>query len=114
MPLEGNTNHFGTQYAGAIFSLAEFPFGLMFAARFGLKEMLPVIGEMQIRYLMPSPLPLEVELRVEESEWCQLEKETREKGRARLVRDIDVVDADGRVHARATATYFSLLRESRG
>ena len=35
MPRAGNGNHLGGVYAGAIFSLAEFPFGMMCVDRFG-------------------------------------------------------------------------------
>lgn len=35
MPLKGNVNHIGTMYAGALFTLAEFPGGPLMLATFG-------------------------------------------------------------------------------
>ncbi|NDH87449.1 MAG: DUF4442 domain-containing protein [Actinobacteria bacterium] len=34
MPLEGNGNHIGTMYAGALFALCEFPGGTLFSTTF--------------------------------------------------------------------------------
>jgi thioesterase domain-containing protein len=109
MPKEGNSNHLGGVYAGAIFTLAEFPFGMMYAAKLGLSEMVPVVGEMTIRYLAPASGDLFVDIKVSEEEWSDIVEQTRAKGKLKLVRDVEVKDADGNVNSVIKATYFSLM-----
>lgn len=109
MPKEGNTNHLGGVYAGAIFTLAEFPFGMMYIAKLGLTEMVPVVGEMTIRYLAPANGDLFIDIEVSDEEWTQITEDTREKGKLKLVREIEVKDAQGNVNSIVKATYFSLL-----
>ncbi len=109
MPKDGNTNHLGGVYAGAIFTFAEFPFGMMYIAKLGMTEMVPVVGEMTIRYLAPATGDLFIDVVVSEDEWVQIAEETREKGKLKLVREIEVKDADGKVNSVIKATYFSLL-----
>lgn len=109
MPKEGNTNHLGGVYAGAIFTLAEFPFGMMYIAKLGLTEMVPVVGEMTIRYLAPASGDLFIDVEVSDEEWTQITEDTREKGKLKLVREIEVKDAEGNVNSVVKATYFSLL-----
>ncbi len=109
MPKEGNTNHLGGVYAGAIFTFAEFPFGMMYVAKIGLSEMVPVVGEMTIRYLAPANGDLFVDIQVSDEEWDQIVEGTREKGKLKLERSIEVKDADGNVNSIIKATYFSLM-----
>ncbi|MGH1372641.1 MAG: YiiD C-terminal domain-containing protein [Cellvibrionaceae bacterium] len=109
MPKEGNTNHLGGVYAGAIFTLAEFPFGMMYIAKLGMTEMVPVVGEMTIRYLAPATDDLFIDVEVSDEEWTTIVEDTREKGKLKLVREIEVKDAQGNVNSVVKATYFSLL-----
>lgn len=109
LPKEGNTNHLGGVYAGAIFTFAEFPFGMMYIAKLGMTEMVPVVGEMTIRYLAPAVGDLYIDVNVSDEEWVQIAEDTREKGKLKLVREIEVKDAEGNVNSVIKATYFSLL-----
>jgi len=109
MPLEGNSNQVGATYAGAMLTLAEFPFGLLFFNRFGLDEVYPVVGEMTIRYLAPSMGALTVEVTVSDEEWDEIEKTTRENGKMKLPREVEIKDTEGNVKAVVKAMYFSLL-----
>jgi len=109
MPLEGNNNHVGATYAGAMLTLAEFPFGLLFFNRFDLDEIYPVVGEMTIRYMAPSMGALTVEVNVSDEEWDEIERTTREHGKMKLPREVEIKDTDGNVKALVKATYFSLL-----
>ncbi len=113
MPLEGNRNHLGGMYAGAIFTLAEFPFGLMFAAKFGLDEMVPVIGQMSIRYQAPATGPLFVDVKVTDEEWDSIQQQTREKGKLKLEREVEIRDEQGNLNSLVQGTYFSLLLEKK-
>lgn len=109
MPKEGNSNHLGGVYAGAIFTLAEFPFGMMYIKKLTMDEMVPVVGEMSIRYLAPAQGDLFVDIEVSDEEWDRIVEETRAKGKLKLEREIEIKDADGNVNSVIKATYFSLL-----
>ncbi|MDE2429055.1 MAG: PaaI family thioesterase [Burkholderiales bacterium] len=110
MPPVGNSNHLGGVYAGAIFSLAEFPFGMLCVNRFGMEEFVPVVGEVTIRYLAPATGTLTVEVNVSDEEWAQIVQETRSKGKCKIVKDIEIKDAQGKVNTIAKATYFTVMR----
>ena len=92
-----------------MFSLAEFPFGLMFSNRFDLNEMFPVVGEMTIRYLAPAVGALTVEENVSEQEWQDIIGQTRANGKFKILREIAIKDQQGQTVALSKATYFSIL-----
>ena len=108
MPLDGNKNHMGTAYAGAIFTLAEVPFGLMCIERFGTHEIVPAVGEVTIRFTAPATGALTVEIHISDEEWAEIEQQTRTKGKYKIAREIEVRDSQGRVNTIARATYFTL------
>ncbi|MET3105589.1 acyl-coenzyme A thioesterase PaaI-like protein [Oxalobacteraceae bacterium GrIS 2.11] len=108
MRQDGNRNHLGGIYAGAIFSLAECPFGIMCINKFGTHEIVPVIGEMTIRFLAPANSDLLVELTVSDSEWEDIDNETKKHGKFKIVKEIEVKDNKGRVNTIVKATYFTL------
>jgi acyl-coenzyme A thioesterase PaaI-like protein len=109
MPREGNANHLGGVYAGAIFTLAEFPFGMMCINKFGMSEIVPVIGEITIRFLAPAIGDLTVELTVTDDEWDEIERETKARGKFKIIKEIEVKDAQGKVNTVLKATYFTLV-----
>lgn len=109
MPPEGNSNHLGGVYAGAIFSLAEFPFGMLCVNRFGMQDFVPVVGEVTIRYLAPATGALTVELHISDEEWAEIERETRARGKFKIIKEIEVRDEQGNVNTLAKATYFTMM-----
>jgi thioesterase domain-containing protein len=108
MPKAGNGNHLGCVYAGAIFSLAEFPFGMMCIHKFGMHEFVPVVGEVTIRYLAPAVSDLVVELSIPDEEWETIARETKAHGKFKIVKEIEIKDSQGKVNSIARATYFTL------
>lgn len=44
MPIEGNGNHVGTMHAGALFTLAEVPGGVVFGGVADMKRFYPIVG----------------------------------------------------------------------
>lgn len=111
MPLEGNNNHIGVTYAGSMFTLAEFPFGMLFLNRFDENDIYPLVGEMSIRYLAPSTGALTVEVNMTDEEWDEIERVTRENGKMKIPRELEIKDLEGNVMAVVKATYFALLAE---
>jgi len=110
LPLEGSTNHVGTVYAGALFTLAEFPFGLMFMQRFGMENMYPVVGNMEIRFTAPAMTDTRVTLEISDERWNEIEEQTLSKGKYKIVLPIELKDTNGTVVAKTEATYFSVKR----
>ena len=108
MPQDGNRNHLGGICAGAIFSLAEFPFGMMCINRFGMREIVPVVGEVTIRFLAPANSDLIVELSIPDEEWDEIERETKAHGKFKIIKEIEVKDDKGKVNTIVKATYFTL------
>ncbi|GAA5315001.1 MAG: YiiD C-terminal domain-containing protein [Candidatus Pelagadaptatus aseana] len=109
MPLEGNSNHFKAAYAGALFSLAEFPFGFLFFNRVGTEPMYPLVGEMTIRYMAPAMSDVYVDARLSDDEWQEIYDTTKAKGKMKIERVTELKDKDGNLLAVVNATYFSVL-----
>lgn len=109
MPLAGNSNHVGAAYAGALFTLAEFPFGFLYMNRAGDQaDMFPVVGEMSIRYHRPAMGDVLVDVRMDDAEWQSIVETTRAQGKMKIQRETELKDVDGNVVAVATTTYFSI------
>jgi acyl-coenzyme A thioesterase PaaI-like protein len=54
MPLAGKKNHFGSMYAGALFTLVEIPGGALFKTRFDVTRFQPLVEDMQLRFRRPA------------------------------------------------------------
>ena len=51
MPLKPNKNHIGTMYAGALFTLAEMPGGVLFLSSFDNKAFFPIVKELTMKFV---------------------------------------------------------------
>ena len=108
MPLEGNVNHVGMMYAGALFTLAEIPGGTLFGSAFDTSRFYPIVGELSIRYRKPAMGDAFVVAEMSDSEIDQITSDLEEHGRAKYVLDLEITDADGQVLATTSGTYFGL------
>ena len=81
----------------------------MCVKRFGSKDIVPVLGEMTIRFLAPAISDLVVEVHVTDEDWEKIEHETRTSGKFKYVKNIEVKDTTGKTNAVASATYFMLI-----
>ena len=54
MPIEGNTNHIGTMYAGALFTCAEMPGGALFFSTFDPAKCFPIVKALDLQFLKPA------------------------------------------------------------
>lgn len=105
MPLRGNVNHIGTMYAGALFTLAEFPGGPLMLATFGLRRFIPIVTELDLRFERAAKTDVTVELTLDADEAQRIEAATLAEGRADLELHGALTDAHGEVVARSRATY---------
>lgn len=111
MPLKGNSNHIGTMYAGALFTLAEFPGGALFLSTFDWRRYIPIVTDLNMQFLKPAKGTIRVEFCLSEAEIERIKREAEADGRAAFELQGELTSADGTVVARSTAQYQ--LREKR-
>ena len=105
MDPEPNINHFGTVYAGAIYTLGEVPGGVLFFATFDAERFFPLVKSSQIRYRAPGRGRLFVEATISDDEVARLEAEAAEHGKADWEFQLDITDEEGTVVAEMTSRY---------
>ena len=106
LPFEPNINHVGMVYAGALFTVAEVPGGVLFLSAFDVSRFYPVVGEMSIRFQRPALTAVTVDARMSEDEMQRVAADLEEHGKAKYVLEQEVCDESGAVVATTTATYF--------
>jgi acyl-coenzyme A thioesterase PaaI-like protein len=80
MPFAGNSNHIGTMYAGALFTLAEIPGGAPFLTSFDVRRFHPIVKALNLKF----PKPAKADVRVE--------AEASEKGKAEFTLNLEPCD----------------------
>ena len=105
MPFEGNGNHVGIMYAGALFTLAEVPGGTMFLHSFDPKRFYPIVKSMDIRFRRPATTDITVEVSLSEAEIERIAAEADANGKADYEWECELVDAEGTVVARTVNRY---------
>jgi acyl-coenzyme A thioesterase PaaI-like protein len=104
-PLEGNGNHIGTMYAGALFTLAEVPGGAVFLSTFDVTRFYPVVKGVDIRFLKPARTDVTVEVSITPEEVARITAAAAAAGKADWSWTCELHDADGVVVARSTNDY---------
>ena len=104
-PYEGNENHIGTLYAGALFTLAEIPGGALFIASFDIDRFYPVVKEMTLRFLKPAITDVTVELSLADGEIARIQAEAEQAGKAEFSLEGEIRDANGDVVATSRGDY---------
>ncbi len=105
MPIEGNTNHIGIMYAGALFSVGEVTGGAMFLTSFDMTRYYPIVKDVYIRFRRPATTDVRIEVFLAESDIARIEDEAAEKGKADYILEGDIMDANGEVVAVMKGTY---------
>ncbi len=103
--LEGNTNHIGTMYAGALFTLAEIPGGALFMTTFDVSSYYPIVKEMTLKFKRPVTTDATVKVAVTEEEVENINKEAAENGKAEFVLKGEIFDDSGQLVAESTGIY---------
>ncbi len=105
MPAEPNVNHFGTMYAGALYTLGEVPGGVLFFATFDAERFFPLVKESTIRYRRPGRGAITVEATISADDVERLTAEATEHGKASFDLTLELVDEQGEVVAIMTSAY---------
>jgi len=109
LPMEGNENHLGTVWAGALFTLAEVPGGILVFTTFDAARYYPVVKEMNIKFVKPAATDVTIEIAMEKAEAGRLEKVAEEEGKANFTLDGELVDGGGNVVA-VTQGFYQLRK----
>lgn len=104
LPLEGNTNHVGTIYAGVIFTLAEVLGGAMHVATFDVSTHYPIVRSLTIDFVAPGTTPLTAVAQLSDDE-IEAVRSAAATGKAPFVLAAEVTDTSGTVVARTTGDY---------
>ena len=105
MPLQGNGNHIGTMYAGALFTLAEFPGGVLYLTSFDTKKFYPVAKNLNIRFRRPATSDISVEASLADADIERISQQTEENGKCDFEWTLELKDVQGTVVAIADCLY---------
>jgi acyl-coenzyme A thioesterase PaaI-like protein len=105
LPLEGNANHIGSIYAGALFTVAELPGGALFLTTFDVERFYPVLKAMSIRFRRPAFTDVTVEVSLTEDEVLRIAAESERLGKAEFTLNVEVRDANDCVVAETEGIY---------
>jgi len=105
MPLAPNINHVGMMYAGSLFTLAEFPAGIVFMNRLDTSKVVPIVAEVSIRYRRPAMTDIYADFQFEDEIFARLQAEALEKGKASFKHTQELTDESGEVVAVSEARY---------
>jgi thioesterase domain-containing protein len=105
MPYEGNENHIGTMYAGALFTLAELPGGLLYLTSFDTAQFFPIVKEMDMQFRKPATSDVTVEICLAEEAIAAIQEEAQAKGKAEFVLEGELKTQDGVVVATSRGVY---------
>lgn len=95
MPFEGNQNHVGTMYAGALFTLGEIPGGALCYCTFDPRRYFPLAKEITIRYRKPVTTDAVIQVGLSSEEITRIQRDLDANGKADFVVEADIVDASG-------------------
>lgn len=106
LPLKGNVNHIGTMYAGALFTLAEFPVGPLMLATYGLSRFVPIVTSVRLEFIKACKSDATVTFELPPARANEIESDTLAQGECAFTLTGDIVDAGGDVVARSHADYL--------
>lgn len=105
MPLEPNRNHIGTMYAGALFTLAELPGGVVYITSFDTSRFYPIVKNLDLRFRRPAATDIIVSAELSQAESIRVQKQAEEIGKCDYQWTLELKDTSGEVVAIAETTY---------
>src|SRR6186713_1511532 len=105
VPFEGNGNHVGTMYAGALFTVAEIPGGALFLSSFDTRRYFPIVTALDMRFLKPARSDVTIEIALAEERIAAISAEAAANGKATFTLDGSIEDANGVVVATSHGVY---------
>lgn len=111
IPFQGNQNHIGIMYAGALFTVAEIPGGALFMSAFDMSKCYPILADLSIKFVKPAMTDVFVEARLSEEDIARVNNELESQGKSNYVLDLELTDTSGTVVATTHATYQARLHK---
>lgn len=105
LPAGPNSNHFGTTYAGCLFSVAEVLGGVYASTSLVLDGAVPLVKQVTIDFLRPATTTVTARSTLSEENIARVLAETEERGKSDFLLETEVTDEQGTVVARTTGTY---------
>lgn len=105
MPLEANKNHIGTMYAGALFTLAEFPGGVIYLTLFDMSKMYPVLKGLDINFYRPANTDIDIKVSLNTAEAERISATTLTNGKCDFDWQVELTNSAGDVVAVADCRY---------
>ena len=104
IPLKTNANHFNAMYAGALFTVAELPGGIISVFSFD-ERYYPILKDLKMEFISMAKTDVTVEFEISASELKRLEDETSLQGKCDFVLQGEIKDAHNKVVAKSFANY---------
>jgi acyl-coenzyme A thioesterase PaaI-like protein len=104
IPLKINSNHFNAMYAGALFTVAELPGGIISVFSFD-ERFFPILKDLRIEFLKMAKTDVTVEFELPAAELKRIEQEATMQGKCDFILQGEIKNTDGDVVAKSFANY---------
>ena len=94
-PLAANTNHVGIMYAGALFTLAELPGGVIAAGSSDNTRFYPIVRNLDISFRRPATTDITVEVVLDPAEAQRIMDVANAEGKANYSWECSLLDTNG-------------------
>lgn len=105
MPAQGNKNHLGAMYAGALFTLAEIPGGALWLANFDISKCYPILKSFNIDYLKPANGDISICVGLSSEQIHDYQLACLEHGKVEFELIGELKDQDGNTVAKSRGVY---------
>ena len=105
LPAAPNVNHFGTAYAGSLFTVAELLGGVFARTSLAAEGGVPLVKRVEIDFLRPAMTDVVSRTTLSDSEIARVLAEYAERGKSDFELLAEVTDEAGTVVARTRGTY---------
>ena len=109
--LQINKNHFGSMYAGALFTLGELPGGALYLSTFNTSKFFPLVKTMIIDFINPAFSDATVEVRISDEEIERISSEAERDGKSDFALEAEIKDENGQVIAVCRGAYQMRKKE---
>jgi thioesterase domain-containing protein len=104
-PMDGNSNHLGTMYAGTLFAVAEVLGGAIVAASFDVAKVYPVVKSLKIDYRRPARDAVTAKASISEAQIAELTAAAQTAGKAQCKLTAQIFDTSGQLVAETEGDY---------
>jgi acyl-coenzyme A thioesterase PaaI-like protein len=109
IPLKSNSNHFNSMYAGALFTVAELPGGIISIFSFG-DDYFPVLKDLKMDFVKMAKSDVTVEFSMSGEELKRIEAEVAKCGKSAFVLEGEIKDSSNEIVATSCANYQVLKK----